>query len=128
LRFRVDCTQKGYKRAAASHDDRAAQYINRNVNNSIRNAMPNGTVKFFGVAKKYGFVSPDDESKDVFVPIASLAAAGISALVAGQRVSFEMLPDGKGPKAVDLKLIDAPAPTSATSWTAPRPKMEGRAE
>jgi cold shock protein len=89
--------------------------------------MPNGTVKFFDVAKKYGFVSPDDGSKDVFVPIASLAAAGILALIAGQRVSFETLPDGKGPKAVDLKLVDIPARACATKTIAPKPK-EGSGE
>lgn len=72
--------------------------------------MPNGTIKFFNAAKKFGFVTPDDGRKDVFVPVASVAAAGLSALKAGQRVSFETAPDGKGPKAVNLVLIEGPPP------------------
>jgi CspA family cold shock protein len=70
--------------------------------------MLNGTVKFFNAAKKFGFVAPDDGGKDVFVPIASVTASGVSVLIAGQRVSFETAPDSRGPKAVNLKLVDAP--------------------
>jgi CspA family cold shock protein len=55
--------------------------------------MPNGIVKFFSASKKFGFVSPDDGGKDVFVPFASVTAAGVSALIAGQRISFEAAPD-----------------------------------
>ena len=82
--------------------------------------MPNGTIKFFNAAKKFGFVTPDDGGKDVFVPVASVAAAGISALKAGQRVSFETAPDGKGPKAVNLALIESPPPPPPAA-IAPRP-------
>ena len=82
--------------------------------------MPNGTIKFFNAAKKFGFVTPDDGGKDVFVPVASVAAAGISALKAGQRVSFETVPDGKGPKAVNLALIEGPPPPAAI---APKPVL-----
>jgi CspA family cold shock protein len=49
--------------------------------------MPNGTVKFFDPAKKFGFVSPDDGGKDVFVPIASLAAAGVMVMDSAKRQS-----------------------------------------
>lgn len=91
--------------------------------------MPNGTVKFFNASKKFGFVSPDEGGKDVFVPVAAVAAAGISALKAGQRVSFETVPDGKGPKVVNLKLIDAPPPSSPVA-KGPNPisKGEGRTQ
>ena len=82
--------------------------------------MPNGTIKFFNAAKKFGFVTPDDGGKDVFVPVASVAAAGISALKAGQRVSFETAPDGKGPKAVNLALIEGPTPAPPAAM-APKP-------
>ncbi len=81
--------------------------------------MPNGTVKFFNTAKKFGFVSPDEGGKDVFVPIASVTAAGVSALVAGQRVSFETAPDARGPKVVSLKLIDTPVPAPVATKAAP---------
>ncbi len=86
--------------------------------------MPNGTVKFFNAEKKFGFVSPDDGGKDVFVPVASVTAAGISTLIAGQRVSFETAPDGRGPKAVNLTLLEGPAPASVVRKTAVGPKAE----
>ena len=70
--------------------------------------MATGIVKFFNAAKGFGFITPDDGGKDVFVPAASIASSGLSRLKPGQRVTFESQPDGKGPKAVDLKLVDAP--------------------
>jgi CspA family cold shock protein len=65
-----------------------------------------GTVKFFNSAKGFGFITPDGASKDVFVHVSALEAAGISHLSDGQKVSFETQPDrqGKGPKAVDIQL------------------------
>jgi CspA family cold shock protein len=89
--------------------------------------MPNGTIKFFNAAKKFGFVTPDEGDKDVFVPVASVVAAGLSALTAGQRVSFDTEPDGKGPKAVNLVLIDTPAPPSAMKTPAPAVREQRRA-
>jgi cold shock CspA family protein/arsenate reductase-like glutaredoxin family protein len=76
--------------------------------------MPNGTVKFFNAGKGYGFITGDGGNNDVFVPAASILAAGISDLKTGQRVSFDEAPDGKGPKAVNLKLLEARVmPTAA---------------
>lgn len=65
-----------------------------------------GTVKFFNSEKGYGFITPDDGSKDVFVHISAVERSGMQGLQDGQRVSFETEPDkrGKGPKAVDLQL------------------------
>src|SRR5689334_9734513 len=69
-----------------------------------------GSVKFFNAAKGFGFIAPEDGGKDVFVPAASISASGLSRLKAGQRVSFDLEPDAKGPKAVKLILLeDAPA-------------------
>ena len=71
--------------------------------------MTNGAIKFFNATKGFGFITPEDGSKDVFVPAASVTASGISALKPGQLVSFDTEPDSKGPKAVNLKLLaDAP--------------------
>ena len=84
--------------------------------NSVGNVMPNGTVKFFNAAKGFGFITPDEKGKEIFLPAASLTSAGIAELKAGQRVSFEALPDTKGPKAVDLKVI-ADAQPNHLGWT-----------
>ncbi|CAN0655770.1 cold-shock protein [Nitratireductor aquimarinus] len=63
-----------------------------------------GTVKFFNQAKGYGFITPDDGEKDVFVHISAVQASGLAGLEDGQKVTFETEPDkrGKGPKAVNL--------------------------
>jgi arsenate reductase (glutaredoxin) len=76
-----------------------------------QDVMANGSIKFFNATKGFGFITPEDGSKDVFVPAASVTASGISALKPGQLVSFDTEPDSKGPKAVNLKLLaDAPKP------------------
>jgi cold shock CspA family protein/arsenate reductase-like glutaredoxin family protein len=86
---------------------------------SIGKSMSNGTVKFFNVAKGFGFITSDEGGKDVFVPAASIASAGVSGLKAGQRVSYQTMPDTKGPKAVELKIL-APVQT-------PRPPQQIKA-
>jgi CspA family cold shock protein len=68
--------------------------------------MIKGTVKFFNNAKGFGFITPDDGGKDVFVPAATITASATGRLKAGQRVTFETEPDPKGPKAVKLTLLD----------------------
>ncbi len=65
--------------------------------------MTTGTVKFFNVTRGYGFISPDDGSKDVFVHITAVERSGLGQLVEGQKVSFEVQPDARGPKAVNLQ-------------------------
>lgn len=65
----------------------------------------NGTVKFFNAQKGYGFITPDDGGKDVFVHVTAVEQSGIRELNEGSRVSFDTEPDkrGKGPKAVNLQ-------------------------
>jgi len=67
----------------------------------------NGTVKFFNLDKGYGFITPDDGQRDVFVHISAVQASGLTGLEDGQKVSFETEPDnrGKGPKAVNLSVL-----------------------
>jgi CspA family cold shock protein len=64
-----------------------------------------GTVKFFNNDKGYGFIRPDDGSRDVFVHVSAVTSSGLGTLNEGQRISFEVEPDkrGKGPKAVNLR-------------------------
>jgi cold shock protein len=65
-----------------------------------------GIVKFFNQDKGYGFISPDDGSKDVFVHATAVQRAGIPELSEGTKLSFDVQPDqrGRGPQAVDLQL------------------------
>jgi len=53
--------------------------------------MATGTVKFFNTQKGYGFIQPDDGSKDVFVHITSVERAGMRSLNEGQKVSYEIV-------------------------------------
>jgi cold shock protein len=68
--------------------------------------MPTGTVKWFNASKGYGFIQPDDKSKDVFVHISAATRAGLGTLSENQKVSYT-LEQGKNGKtsAVDLKVI-----------------------
>ncbi len=63
-----------------------------------------GTVKFFNQAKGFGFITPDEGGKDVFVHISAVERSGVGTLDEGMRVTYETQPDpkGKGPKAVDI--------------------------
>lgn len=67
-----------------------------------------GTVKFFNSEKGFGFITPDDGAKDVFVHVSAVEQSGMQGLQDGQKVSFETEPDkrGKGPKAIDLQSED----------------------
>ena len=52
--------------------------------------MPIGTVKWFNSQKGYGFIGPDDGSKDVFVHISAVERAGFDALEEGQKLNFDV--------------------------------------
>jgi CspA family cold shock protein len=65
--------------------------------------MVTGTVKFFNTQKGFGFIQPDDGSKDVFVHISAVQNAGMDTLVEGQKVSFDVLTERGKPAAGNLK-------------------------
>lgn len=65
--------------------------------------MTTGTVKFFNAQKGFGFIAPEDGTKDVFVHATAVEQAGMRTLTEGQRVSFDIQPDKRGSKAVNLK-------------------------
>ena len=69
--------------------------------------MATGTVKFFNATKGFGFITPEDGGKDVFVHISAVERSGLTTLNEGQNVSYDTEEDrrGKGDKAVDLKVI-----------------------
>ena len=53
--------------------------------------MATGTVKFFNTQKGFGFITPTDGGKDVFVHISAVERAGMSTLTEGQRISYEVV-------------------------------------
>ena len=61
--------------------------------------MMNGTVKWFNGQKGYGFIEPEDGSKDVFVHISAVERAGMQSLNEGQKVSFEVVADRRTGKS-----------------------------
>lgn len=69
--------------------------------------MTTGTVKWFNSQKGFGFIQPEDGSKDVFVHISAVEGAGLSNLNEGQKVSFDLEDDRRSGKtsACNLKAL-----------------------
>jgi len=65
--------------------------------------MPTGVVKWFSDEKGFGFITPDDGSKDVFVHHTAILGEGFSTLAEGAKVSYETQESDKGPKAADVQ-------------------------
>lgn len=65
-----------------------------------------GTIKFFNHSKGFGFITPEDGSKDIFVHITALERAGISQVDEGDKVSFEIEDDprGRGKQATNIQM------------------------
>ena len=61
--------------------------------------MTIGTVKFFNTQKGFGFIQPEDGSKDVFVHISAVERAGMRGLAEGQKLSFDVVKDNRNGKS-----------------------------
>ena len=81
--------------------------------------MATGTVKWFNEAKGYGFITPEDGSKDLFVHFSGIEGSGFKTLDEGTRVTFEKTQGRKGMQAVNV------TPASSTlrpAWAAREPQ------
>ncbi|MFN8111514.1 MAG: cold shock domain-containing protein [Thermoleophilia bacterium] len=67
--------------------------------------MPEGTVKWFSAEKGFGFITPDDGGKDLFVHHTQIKADGYRTLDEGQRVSFDAESGPKGPQAANVNTL-----------------------
>ncbi|MBL0691909.1 MAG: cold-shock protein [SAR324 cluster bacterium] len=68
--------------------------------------MPTGIVKWFNPTKGYGFITPQDGSKDVFVHISAVEKAGLYQLNEGQKVDFETETNKGKTSAAEIKLVE----------------------
>ena len=67
--------------------------------------MANGTVKWFNDAKGYGFITPDEGSKDLFVHHSNIAGSGFKSLAEGAKVEYDLQDGPKGPNAANVQRI-----------------------
>jgi cold shock protein len=67
--------------------------------------MATGTVKWFNDQKGYGFITPDEGEKDLFVPYTNIGGNGFKTLTEGAKVEFESREGTKGPEAINVTPI-----------------------
>ena len=69
--------------------------------------MATGTVKWFNDAKGYGFITPQEGEKDLFVHHSAIAGEGYKSLAEGAKVEFEPREGAKGPEATNVTVVDS---------------------
>jgi CspA family cold shock protein len=75
------------------------------AHNTEERHVPTGTVKWFSDEKGFGFITPDEPGKDLFVHHTGIAGEGFKSLSEGAKVSFDAEPGDKGPKAVNVQIV-----------------------
>jgi cold shock protein len=75
------------------------------AHNTEERQVATGTVKWFSDEKGFGFITPDEPGKDLFVHHTGIAGEGFKSLSEGAKVSFDAEPGDKGPKAVNVQIV-----------------------
>ena len=70
----------------------------------MRFIMATGTVKWFDETKGFGFITPEDGSKDVFAHYSAIASEGYRSLAEGQKVTYDVVQGQKGPQAANIQV------------------------
>lgn len=93
------------------------------VAQGLEEKMPTGRVKWFNAEKGFGFITPDDGGKDIFVHFSGIRGSGYRSLEEGAAVQFEIGEGPKGPQAQDVIRTDgesAESPGRSPSTNVPR--------
>jgi CspA family cold shock protein len=77
----------------------------RLIQSLSRKTMSTGTVKWFNDAKGFGFITPDDGSKDLFVHFSAIQASGFKTLKEADKVQYDVEQSPKGPRAANIKQV-----------------------
>jgi cold shock protein len=102
----VERVALGAKRVQRPQSSPPSSFLRvRSAHQPWRNDMATGTVKWFNDDKGFGFITPDESGKDLFVHHTGINANGFKSLPEGAKVSYDAESGDKGPKAVNVTAL-----------------------